>query len=135
MILFHIILFSLFSSFHTLVLDRSLYIPKEYDEYLNKITTTKEPEIQKALESEDPSVINPLLPAIQLCKEPQNNFYGHAYCLAMLILFALATLALIIYLLRSIGILPIKEQRKIEDYTEDLTPIRNTIGEDQIDGN
>lgn len=136
MIFSQIILFSLFYSFQTLVLDRSIYIPKShlpiYDEYLNEITTP-EPEIQKALESEDPTVINPLLPAIQLCKEPQNNFYGHAYCVAMLILFALATLALIIYLLRSIGILVTKETR-FEQYTvENLTPIVNKSGVDEPD--
>jgi hypothetical protein len=52
------------------------------------------------------SPLGPLsqLPAIHLCKESpkDNDIYGHAYCLAMFIMYILLILCLIIYVVRSL---------------------------------
>lgn len=96
------------------------------------------------------SPLGPLgqLPAIQLCKETpkSNNIYGHIYCLAMVIMYALFVLSLIIYVLRSIGRISKKTPYGFGSHfelkcgwdganNEDERPIgtRQKEGQDQLD--
>uniref|UniRef100_A0A1I8BAA2 Uncharacterized protein n=1 Tax=Meloidogyne hapla TaxID=6305 RepID=A0A1I8BAA2_MELHA len=79
----------------------------EYSEYLRQVadrhiissTTTDEPQRKSA--------IGPFanFPSIQLCKDApttSENYYTHAYCWVMLLLYTLLVLSLVIYQLRSI---------------------------------
>lgn len=79
--------------------------------------TTKALEMIKEVPMESPF---PIIPFIKLCtKSPEkDDFYGHVYCWLAFLAYALLTLSLIIYQLRSI--LWLKAQTKRQGSMKDL---------------